>query len=250
MHIRMNLLHGWQLWNCCPALSLSSAFISLTGCGGFWLCDLCLYCASMHAWWLTDWWWTLDFAYRLDTDSGLGRATPPRRAPSPGMTASGRHMPSPSGPGSLPPGLISKRRGFDDGSSDYSLTANAIMEYSGLYLVSKNSQLYHNKHIQSIVHTPSILVVHASFVHLLERLIQLSISLLLFFSYAHCAVQFQPYRLAIFLQYFILKYQHYNFQKIHITIRVLPTLYLHICTYVRSYSHRPLENLCCCEGAT
>ncbi|KAL7735747.1 hypothetical protein ACLKA6_019998 [Drosophila palustris] len=64
-------------------------------------------------------------------DSGLGRATPPRRAPSPGMTASGRHMPSPSGPGSLPPGLISKRRGFDDGSSDISLTANAIMEYSG-----------------------------------------------------------------------------------------------------------------------
>ncbi|XP_023172509.2 patronin isoform X26 [Drosophila hydei] len=65
------------------------------------------------------------------TDSGLGRATPPRRAPSPGMAASGRHMPSPSGPGSLPPGLISKRRGFDDGSSDTSLTANAIMEYSG-----------------------------------------------------------------------------------------------------------------------
>ncbi|XP_023172488.2 patronin isoform X6 [Drosophila hydei] len=64
-------------------------------------------------------------------DSGLGRATPPRRAPSPGMAASGRHMPSPSGPGSLPPGLISKRRGFDDGSSDTSLTANAIMEYSG-----------------------------------------------------------------------------------------------------------------------
>ncbi|KAH8418644.1 hypothetical protein KR222_008335 [Zaprionus bogoriensis] len=66
-----------------------------------------------------------------DTDSGLGRATPPRRAPSPGMSATGRHMPSPSGPGSLPPGLISKRRGFDDGSSDISLTANAIMEYSG-----------------------------------------------------------------------------------------------------------------------
>ncbi|KRG05191.1 uncharacterized protein Dmoj_GI21023, isoform AQ [Drosophila mojavensis] len=64
-------------------------------------------------------------------DSGLGRATPPRRAPSPGMAASGRHMPSPSGPGSLPPGLISKRRGFDDGSSDTSLTANANMEYSG-----------------------------------------------------------------------------------------------------------------------
>ncbi|XP_041450289.1 patronin isoform X16 [Drosophila obscura] len=65
------------------------------------------------------------------TDSGLGRATPPRRAPSPGMGASGRHMPSPSGPGSLPPGLISKRRGFDDGSSDFSLTPNFNMEYSG-----------------------------------------------------------------------------------------------------------------------
>ncbi|KAH8372727.1 hypothetical protein KR009_004053, partial [Drosophila setifemur] len=67
------------------------------------------------------------------TDSGLGRATPPRRAPSPGMgmVASGRHMPSPSGPGSLPPGLISKRRGFDDGSSDFSLTPNLNMEYSG-----------------------------------------------------------------------------------------------------------------------
>ncbi|XP_053966248.1 patronin isoform X4 [Anastrepha ludens] len=62
-------------------------------------------------------------------DSGLGRATPPRRAPSPGM-ASGRHMPSPSGPGSLPPGLISKRRGFDDGSG--LLSANlGSMDYSG-----------------------------------------------------------------------------------------------------------------------
>ncbi|KRF79890.1 patronin isoform X10 [Drosophila virilis] len=66
-------------------------------------------------------------SYKTSRDSGLGRATPPRRAPSPGMAASGRHMPSPSGPGSLPPGLISKRRGFDDGSSDTSL----IMEYSG-----------------------------------------------------------------------------------------------------------------------
>lgn len=36
-----------------------------------------------------------------DTDSGLGRATPPRRAP------------SPSGPGSLP-----IRRKFDDSASD------------------------------------------------------------------------------------------------------------------------------------
>ncbi|XP_020712903.1 patronin isoform X9 [Ceratitis capitata] len=68
-------------------------------------------------------------SYKASRDSGLGRATPPRRAPSPGM-ASGRHMPSPSGPGSLPPGLISKRRGFDDGSG--LLAANlGSMEYSG-----------------------------------------------------------------------------------------------------------------------
>ncbi|XP_065368104.1 patronin isoform X7 [Calliphora vicina] len=63
-------------------------------------------------------------------DSGIGRATPPRRAPSPGMATLGRHMPSPSGPGSLPPGLISKRRGIDDGSSDISI-GNSMMEYSG-----------------------------------------------------------------------------------------------------------------------
>lgn len=185
-------------------LSISpSVFTSLYGCGGFWLCDFCacIVAQCMLDWWLTDWWSTLDLAYRLDTDSGLGRATPPRRAPSPGMTASGRHMPSPSGPGSLPPGLISKRRGFDDGSSDYSLTANAIMEYSGLYLVSKNPQLYHDKHIQSIVHTPYILVLHRSFVHLLKRLIQFSLLFILFsLIYAHGSVQVQPYRLAFPLQ--------------------------------------------------
>lgn len=66
----------------------------------------------------------------LDTDSGLGRATPPRRAPSPGMGPSGRHLPSPSGPGSLPPGFMNKRRIFDDGSSDMS-AASSMMDYSG-----------------------------------------------------------------------------------------------------------------------
>uniref|UniRef100_A0A1I8P670 Patronin n=1 Tax=Stomoxys calcitrans TaxID=35570 RepID=A0A1I8P670_STOCA len=66
-----------------------------------------------------------------ETDSGIGRATPPRRAPSPGMATLNRHMPSPSGPGSLPPGLISKRRGMDDGSSDMSSTGNLMMDYSG-----------------------------------------------------------------------------------------------------------------------
>ncbi|CAH0557676.1 unnamed protein product [Brassicogethes aeneus] len=71
------------------------------------------------------------FAYRYgDTDSGLGRATPPRRAPSPGM-GSMRHLPSPSGPGSLP-GLMSRagRRTFDDGSSDISSTSS-MMDYNG-----------------------------------------------------------------------------------------------------------------------
>jgi len=69
-------------------------------------------------------------------DSGIGRATPPRRAPSPGMgpssssSSAGRHLPSPSGPGSLPPGLMTKRRIFDDGSSDISV-ASSMMEYSG-----------------------------------------------------------------------------------------------------------------------
>lgn len=69
-------------------------------------------------------------AYRYgDTDSGLGRATPPRRAPSPGMGPM-RHLPSPSGPGSLP-GFMTKRRMFDDGSSDISSTPSSMMDYTG-----------------------------------------------------------------------------------------------------------------------
>lgn len=52
-----------------------------------------------------------------DTDSGLGRATPPRRAPSPGQ-----HPPSPSGPGSLP----AHRRRYDDTASE-----SGGSEYSG-----------------------------------------------------------------------------------------------------------------------
>ncbi|XP_046402520.1 patronin isoform X4 [Ischnura elegans] len=67
-----------------------------------------------------------------DTDSGLGRATPPRRAPSPGMGPHGRHLPSPSGPGSLPPGLVVRRRPFgDDGASDISSTPSSMLEYTG-----------------------------------------------------------------------------------------------------------------------
>lgn len=79
-------------------------------------------------------------AYRFgDTDSGLGRATPPRRAPSPGMGL--RHLPSPSGPGSLP-GLMSKgRRVFDDGSSDISSTPSSMMDYNGKsYCLSVNKR--------------------------------------------------------------------------------------------------------------
>lgn len=37
-----------------------------------------------------------------------------------------------AGPGSLPPGLISRRhRGFDDGASDISSVASSNMDYSG-----------------------------------------------------------------------------------------------------------------------
>lgn len=77
----------------------------------------------------------------LDSDSGLGRATPPRRAASPGMgsgSSSSRHLPSPSGPGSLPhPSLMKPRRligytGFDDGASDISSTHSSIFgDYNG-----------------------------------------------------------------------------------------------------------------------
>ncbi|XP_017772472.1 PREDICTED: patronin isoform X3 [Nicrophorus vespilloides] len=87
-------------------------------------------------------------AYRFgDTDSGLGRATPPRRAPSPGMGPV-RHLTSPSsGPGSLP---VSKRRGvFDDGSSDISSTPSSILDYSGPRLYKQpatksNRSIMHN----------------------------------------------------------------------------------------------------------
>lgn len=83
--------------------------------------------------------------YHMSEDSGLGRATPPRRAPSPGMA---RHLPSPSGPGSLPPGLFSKRRqgGFDDAASDISSTASSTMDYLGgsycLFALIANSVKY------------------------------------------------------------------------------------------------------------
>jgi calmodulin-regulated spectrin-associated protein len=74
----------------------------------------------------------------LDSDSGLGRATPPRRAASPGMgsgSSSSRHLPSPSGPGSLPhPSLMKPRRiiGYDDGASDISSNPSSIFgDYNG-----------------------------------------------------------------------------------------------------------------------
>ncbi|XP_011869488.1 PREDICTED: patronin isoform X3 [Vollenhovia emeryi] len=67
-----------------------------------------------------------------DSDSGLGRSTPPRRAASPGI-GSMRHLTSPSGPGSLPPALMtSKKRIYDDGSSDISSTpSSSLMDYNG-----------------------------------------------------------------------------------------------------------------------
>ncbi|XP_059609006.1 patronin isoform X2 [Phlebotomus argentipes] len=62
-----------------------------------------------------------------DSSGTLYRPVAPRRAQSP----MGRHITSPSGPGSLPPGLVTKRRGFDDGASDISSTPSSILEYSG-----------------------------------------------------------------------------------------------------------------------
>ncbi|KAG8233031.1 hypothetical protein J437_LFUL012171 [Ladona fulva] len=50
-----------------------------------------------------------------DTDSGLGRATPPRRAPSPGMGPHGRHLPSPSGSGSDQEGMAFRHADTDSG---------------------------------------------------------------------------------------------------------------------------------------
>lgn len=73
-----------------------------------------------------------------DSDSGLGRSTPPRRAASPGI-GSMRHLTSPSGPGSLPPALMtSKKRVYDDGSSDISSTPSSMMDYNGEWLISVN----------------------------------------------------------------------------------------------------------------
>lgn len=83
----------------------------------------------------------------IDSDSGLGRATPPRRAPSPGMGPGARHLPSPSGPGSLPPGLMTKRRIFDDGSSDISSTPSSMLEYSGWYFYVKKKIFVEKKYL-------------------------------------------------------------------------------------------------------
>lgn len=78
-----------------------------------------------------------------DTDSGLGRATPPRRAPSPGQ-----HPPSPSGPGSLP----AHRRRYDDAASEsggseysgprlYKQPATKSNKVSGKYLTDDLSEM-------------------------------------------------------------------------------------------------------------
>lgn len=60
--------------------------------------------------------------YVTDTDSGLGRATPPHRTSSPAPCNS-----SPSGPGSLPPSHHSRRLRYDDTASE-----SGGSEYSGL----------------------------------------------------------------------------------------------------------------------
>lgn len=71
------------------------------------------------------------------TDSGLGRATPPRRAMSPGVRALGSPAGGAAGPASGPgslPGAIGKRRHHaPDDSSDVSSTHSSIMDYSGEY---------------------------------------------------------------------------------------------------------------------
>ncbi|XP_046460072.1 patronin-like isoform X41 [Daphnia pulex] len=68
--------------------------------------------------------------FMTDGDAGVGgRANPPSRRISPAVTPTStpfRRFPSPSGPGSLPPGLVSKRRGFDDGASDVSSNQDYI----------------------------------------------------------------------------------------------------------------------------
>jgi len=73
-----------------------------------------------------------DNRYHTDTDSGLGRATPPRRAPSPGSGAFSRYPISPSGHASLPPGLVSGRRAglASDNASD-TCSTTSTMEYTG-----------------------------------------------------------------------------------------------------------------------
>ncbi|KAF0306345.1 Patronin [Amphibalanus amphitrite] len=70
-----------------------------------------------------------------ETDSGLGRDTPTRRGVSPGAYGG---MTSPSGPGSLPPGLVSRRRNYgDDGASDTSSMAS--YDYNGPRLFKQAS---------------------------------------------------------------------------------------------------------------
>lgn len=99
-------------------------------CFYLFICFICFVTSQKLENQTRDWNFHTDYNSRADTDSGLGRATPPRRAPSPGM-GSMRHLPSPSGPGSLPPGLMTKRRVFDDGSSDISSTPSSMMDYNG-----------------------------------------------------------------------------------------------------------------------
>lgn len=81
-------------------------------------------------------------------DSGLGRATPPRRAASPGLRTLGSpasHSGSGSGPGSLPGAIGKRRHHASEDTSDVSSTHSSIMDYSGEYcllLPLPNALLY------------------------------------------------------------------------------------------------------------
>ncbi|XP_045511923.1 patronin-like isoform X9 [Pieris brassicae] len=64
-------------------------------------------------------------------DSGLGRATPPRRAASPGVRTLGSPSSPASGPGSLPGAIGKRRQPAHDDVSDVSSTHSSIVDYSG-----------------------------------------------------------------------------------------------------------------------
>ncbi|XP_047514587.1 patronin-like isoform X4 [Pieris napi] len=68
---------------------------------------------------------------KTSRDSGLGRATPPRRAASPGVRTLGSPSSPASGPGSLPGAIGKRRQPAHDDVSDVSSTHSSIVDYSG-----------------------------------------------------------------------------------------------------------------------